>query len=198
MIDFFYSIDKAVFLWIYDLSGHVPFFDGLMKLITNDILMPMVIFLVLIAIWFAGRDAKARAVHQHAVFCALLSMGISNIIVKGCNILYDRPRPYDVLPDVQPLFHPSADPSFPSNMAAVFFTVAIGIWIYNRRLGYWLMVPAILVSFSRVYVGIHYPLDIVGAFLVAIIATVIAFLTVKYSEPVPTKIIMLMRKIYLA
>lgn len=198
MIDFFYSIDKAVFLWIYHLSGHIPFFDGLMKLITNDIFMPIVIFLILIAIWFAGRDTKARAVHQHAVICALLSMGISNIIVKGCNILYDRPRPYDVLPNVLPLFHPSDDPSFPSNMAAVFFAVAMGIWIYNRKLGYWLLGPAILVSFSRIYVGIHYPLDIAGAFLTALIATVIAFLIVKFSEPIPTKFIRLMRKIYLA
>lgn len=198
MIDFIYSVDKAVFLWIYGLSGHVPFIDGLMKLITNDIFMPMIIFLILIAMWFASHDQKARELNQRAVFSALLSMGISNIIVKICNILYDRPRPYDVLPNIQTLFHHSDDSSFPSNMAAVFFAVAMGVWIYNRKLGWWLFIPAVLVSFSRIYVGIHYPLDIVGAFFTAMVSTGIAFLVLKVIEPLPTKVIKLMRKIYLA
>ncbi len=197
MTDFIYSADKTVFFWIYNMSGHVPFIDGFMKLITNDIFMPMTTFLMLIAVWFAGRDAKARAVNQHAVFCALLSMGISNIIVKVCNILYNRPRPYDVF-HIQTLFHHSDDPSFPSNMAAVFFAVAMGMWIYNRKLGWWLLIPAILVAFSRIYVGIHYPLDIIGAFFTAMVSTGIAFLVLKIAEPLPTKVINLMRKIYLA
>lgn len=197
MIDFIYSADKAVFFWIYNMSGHVPFIDGFMKLVTNDIFMPMTTFLMLIAVWFAGREAKARAMNQHAVFCALLSMGISNVVVKVCNILYNRPRPYDVF-HIQPLFHPSDDPSFPSNMAAVFFAVAMGMWIYNRKLGWWLLIPAVLVSFSRIYVGIHYPLDIIGAFFTAMVSTGIAFLVLKIAEPLPTKVINLMRKIYLA
>lgn len=197
MMDFLYAADKTVFFWIFDLSGHIRSFDVLMNVVTSDIFMPAVLFLTLMAVWFSGRNQQAREKNQRSVLCALIGMAIANVVVKLCNSAYDRPRPYEVF-NIQPLYHPSADPSFPSNMAAVCFAVAMGIWMYNRKLGTLLLIPAIIVSFSRVYVGIHYPLDTIGGFFIAIVAAGVAFLVLRMIEPLPTKVINLMRKIYLA
>jgi len=56
----------------------------------------------------------------------------------------------------------------------------------------------VAIAFGRVYMGVHYPLDIVGGFLAAIVGVAIARLVLRIAEPVPTKVITLMRKIYLA
>jgi len=76
--------------------------------------------------------------------------------------------------------------------------MAIGVWLYNRKLGYILLVPAVAIAFGRVYMGVHYPLDIVGGFLAAIVGVAIARLVLRIAEPLPTNVITLMRKIYLA
>ncbi len=56
--------------------------------------------------------------------------------------------------------------SFPSDHAAVSFCVATGLWIVSRRLGGWAMGYATLISLPRIYLGFHYPTDIIGGALV--------------------------------
>jgi undecaprenyl-diphosphatase len=58
--------------------------------------------------------------------------------------------------------------SFPSDHAAVSFCVAAGLWIVSKRLGGWAMGYATLISLPRVYLGFHYPTDIIGGAFVGI------------------------------
>jgi undecaprenyl-diphosphatase len=156
--------------------------------------------LAMVGLWFVGYNREQRGRNQRAVFCALAGMGFANLVVYILNAaLPDRLRPFAAFPaEVNLVFYPPTDPSFPSNAAAAAFAMAIGVWLYNRKLGYVLLVPAIVISFGRVYMGVHYPLDIVGGFFAAVVGVAIAKLVLRIAEPVPTKVIMLMRKIYLA
>jgi undecaprenyl-diphosphatase len=193
------SVDETVFLWINGLAGKIPTIDGIIRVLSCDIFTPAVMILALMAIWFGGRDQVRRERHQRAVFCALASMGFAHLIVAIFNAFYDHPRPFEAFPDqVNLIFYPPTDPSFPSNAAAAFFALAIGIFVFNRKLGMILLIPAIIVSFGRVYMGIHYPLDIIGGFLVAIVATSVALLVLKLAEPIPSWCLKLARKAYLA
>jgi undecaprenyl-diphosphatase len=56
--------------------------------------------------------------------------------------------------------------SFPSDHAAVWFCVAAGLWMVSRRLGTWAIAYAALISLPRVYLGFHFPTDILGGALV--------------------------------
>jgi undecaprenyl-diphosphatase len=100
--------------------------------------------------------------------------------------------------EVELLFYRPTDPSFPSNTAATAFAFASGIWLGNRKVGYFLLLPAFLVSFARVFIGVHYPFDILGAALVGIAASLGALLVLRIFEPLPTWILKGMRWLYLA
>ena len=77
------------------------------------------------------------------------------------NMFYFRPRPFVEL-DVNLLFYQPTDSSFPANSAAAAFGIAFGIWGVNRRLGWFAIAVAGLYGLARVYVGVHYPLDILA------------------------------------
>lgn len=192
--------DETVFFWINGLAGRVAWIDNVIRILSCDVFITVLFIIMLLAIWFAGRDREARESNQRGVLCALASMGIANLIVFILNaVLQDRPRPFEAFPaKVHLLFYPPTDPSFPSNAAAASFAVAMGIWVYNRKLGYILLIPAVIISFGRVYMGVHYPLDIIGGFAAAIVATGIMFIVIKLGSPVIDWVLKLMRKVYLA
>jgi undecaprenyl-diphosphatase len=66
------------------------------------------------------------------------------------------------------LISQSHDPSFPSDHATGAFALAFGIWLYDRTIGGILLVLAAIVAFARVYVGTHYPGDVVAGALIAV------------------------------
>jgi len=86
-----------------------------------------------------------------------------------------QPRPFVSLPDVRLLVSPSSSYSFPSVNTTYAFAASSGASLTARRLlgrlpawGWGLLALAIAVSYSRVYVGVHYPGDVLGAALLGI------------------------------
>ena len=163
--------DKALFLWINELVGHAPVIDAMMSRLASDYLVPVGMGLTLVALWFVGGGDRERMRYQIGMFTALTAMALSSLTVFICNALFFRPRPFDGLDDVRLLFYMPTDSSFPSNSAAVAFAIAAGVWCINRRLGVALFVAAAVYGFSRVYVGVHYPADILGGVVIALIVT---------------------------
>lgn len=164
------SADETVFLWINGLGGRLPFLDKLIASLANDYFMIVGFCLVLLALWFGYRGRRSSTINQTGVICAAISLGLSQLGVYLVNLVYVRPRPFFSLP-VHLLFYRPTDPSFPSNSAAILFGIAAAIFLWNRRVGIWLILLAALHGLSRVYVGIHYPTDILAG---AAIGTVIA------------------------
>ena len=108
-----------------------------------------------------------------------------------------RPRPFTEL-KVSLLFYQPTDSSFPANPAAVAFAVAMGVWLWNRKVGTVLLGVATVFAFSRVYAGVFYPLDVLGgAFIGAGVSLLVAWL-LRLIEPLPTLVLRLARATYLA
>lgn len=173
------NADKALFLWINALVGNAPAVDAAMSWVASDYLVPVSMGLTLVALWFIGKDAPQRMRYQIGMFTALTAMALSSLVVLISNALFFRPRPFDGLDGINLLFYQPTDSSFPSNSAAAAFAIAAAVWCVNRRIGAVLFLAAVVYGFSRVYVGVHYPADILGG---AVIALMVTTLTLRLRD----------------
>ncbi len=190
--------DRAVLVWLNSLHGFAPF-DGLMRVIATDYLLPLAFAMSLVALWFIGKGREQRFNYQMAALQGMCSLGFSNIAVWQINLAWDRPRPFELLPgQLDLLFYPPTDPSFPANPVAVGFAVGAAIWRVNRRFGAAVLVCATLYGFSRVYAGVFWPTDIIGGAAVGVVGTWGAVWFGRLLEPLPTLAIRLGRALGLA
>lgn len=104
------------------------------------------------------------------------------IISQGINILYPVARPFLVFPEAHLLFTHGEYDSFPSGHATLAFALAFGFFYYNKPLAWFFLVGAFLIGVSRVIAGVHWPLDIMGAFLFAGITIFLVHLVLKIFQ----------------
>ena len=190
--------DTRVFFWINGLAGRLGFLDRVMEVVVSDYFIPVLMSVALLGLWFVGRSLEERDRLQRAVIVAASGGGWANLIVMVVNDHYFRLRPFAALQDVHLLFYRPIDSSFPSNPAAVTFAIAMGIWLWNKRLGSVFFGMALLLGFSRVYAGVHYPLDVVGGALVGIVTCYAFHRVLMLIEPIPTLVLKVMRVLHLA
>jgi undecaprenyl-diphosphatase len=192
--------DTSVFLWINGLSGHAAAIDEFFKGIANDYFAIIVGSLVLVWLWFTARDPAQRGKNQRTVLLAMVSIGIACALMVLSNHFYFRTRPFYNLPadSINLLFYRPTDSSFPSNLAAVLFALAIAVFIKNKKYGSWLLALAVLIGFGRIYLGIHYPLDILGGAGVALVACFISLGIMWVIRPLVDLILKIVRILNLA
>ncbi len=189
------GLDSNLFLWINGLSGQFSFADNIMRAIANDYFAIVTSCLIMMALWVGIRSKRRH--NQKGVMLASASLGTSQGMVELINSIYMRPRPFDEL-DANLVFYTPTDPSFPSNSATVLFALAWGIFLFNRKAGAVLLALAAIHGFSRVYVGVHYPLDILGGAIIGLMVALFFLVLFKLLDPVVNRLINLLRLFYLA
>lgn len=192
--------DLSLFLFINGLAGKVRFVDELLKGLASDYFLPVACCLILVALWFGTRDKLRRIELQESIVGSLISVGIANGFVGLCNNLYFRVRPFDDLPagQVNLLFYRPTDSSFPSNFTAMLFALAVPLFFHNRKYGLILAAVALLGGFARIFVGIHYPLDVLGGAGIGIGTGLLSYALVKLLRPFIDLILGFMRKFFIA
>lgn len=191
------GLDLKLFEMINSLAGRTAFLDAVMRLFVNEHFVPTTMSLILVARWFGGRTATDRERNQRAVLHAVMALGLANFIVKLCNLVYFRPRPF-AAHEVNLLFYRPTDSSMPSNPAAVGFSFATAIWLHNRRIGIIMYLFAVLFSFARIYCGVHYPSDVFAGALIAILSAYFVFRSNRFLEPLVAFAIGIVRRLHLA
>lgn len=121
-----------------------------------------------------------------AVSIALLSdLLVVNVVLKP---LVERVRPYHVNPDIIPLIAYPKDYSFPSGHAAAAFAAATALYCFNKKWGSVALILAAVMSFSRLYLGVHYPTDVfIGAAIGALLGVLSAYIVRKVEKKVINK-----------
>jgi undecaprenyl-diphosphatase len=99
----------------------------------------------------------------------IIAVALADWSAMGLKALVDRPRPPLRYAAPDPLVRTPHDGSFPSGHAATSFAAATIMSFAFPRLAPFLFVLAALVAWSRVYVGVHYPLDILGGAVLGIL-----------------------------
>ncbi|MBI4202913.1 MAG: phosphatase PAP2 family protein [Chloroflexi bacterium] len=191
------KIDKDAFLWLNGWVGQYPWVDGLIRLVVSDYLVPLLLALALLGLWFTGETMTARTRNQYGVICAVMALVLANVAVEVLNGIFFRPRPFASF-KVSLLFYRPTDSSFPANPAAVAFAVATAVWMWNRKVGAVLIALAVLYSFSRVYAGVFYPLDVLGGGAIGAGAGVMAAWLIRRFRVIPKAILRVARRVYLA
>ena len=193
------TADENLFLWINGIAGNFSPLDNVVRWIASDYLVPVAMALTLVALWFTGQNERARMRHQIGLFVALASMGLSSLSVFIINAVYFRPRPFDTPGlDVELLFYRPTDSSFPSNSAAAAVAIATAVWAVNRPVGVFLIAAAALYGFGRVYVGVHYPLDIAAGAAIGVVVTCLTLGLKNLLQPLPTWVVKAARILCLA
>lgn len=126
------------------------------------LLVPMMLLLL----WIGGDSLQRQA----AVRAALATAGAlaANAVI---GLLWFHPRPF-VAGVGHTFMHHAPDSSFPSDHATIMFTVSLVLAFSQsanaRRIGTLLLPVSIVVAWSRVFLGVHYPVDMIGALFVAL------------------------------
>lgn len=145
---------------------HNPILDKIMVAITT--LGDAGIFWIILAIVLIFIKKTRRC-----GILMLLSMVAGLIVGNGVlkNVIA-RSRPCWINPNI-PLLIPNPDDfSFPSGHTLASFESAIMIFLHNKRWGAVALIIATLISFSRLYLFVHFPTDVLGAILLAVVISI--------------------------
>jgi len=183
MLDLLLEIDAAVFLFFNRTLAN-PVFDWLMPIITNadHWRIPIVIIWLLLIIW--GKK-KGRITALLVVVILVLSDQLSSSVIKP---LIGRVRPCFALENVRLLIDQPNSNSFPSSHAANISAMATLFTIQYPKFKWIYIAIAIIISYSRIAVGVHYPLDVLGGALLGIVC---AWAVVIVNEQITLRIVQL-------
>ncbi|MFG3347300.1 phosphatase PAP2 family protein [Streptomyces sp. NPDC048018] len=153
---------------LYDINGLAkaapPWFDRVMEFVGEYGIVLGLVFVVLGCWWSVRRrDAVGDSVSGVvALIWAPLAAGIAllvNIPIRG---FVERPRPFRDHQGLEVLVAGKTDFSFVSDHATMAMAVAVGVFVAHRRFGLAAIGLALAEAFCRVYMGVHYPTDVVG------------------------------------
>jgi undecaprenyl-diphosphatase len=112
----------------------------------------------------------------------VIAVVLADWSATGLKALFDRPRPPLRYAEPKTLVHLPHDASFPSGHAATSFAAATMLSFAFPRFAPFLYVLAAAVAFSRVYVGVHYPLDVIGGALLGALVAIALRLLLKVRQ----------------
>ncbi|MET9456426.1 phosphatase PAP2 family protein [Streptomyces canus] len=154
---------------LYDINGLAKdaphWFDRVMEYVGEyGILLGMV--LLILWCWWTGRRrggedaASSVAALVWAPLAAALAV-LVNVPIRG---FVERPRPFRTHEGLEVLVSGKTDYSFVSDHATITMAMAAGLFVVNRKFGLFGIALALLEGFCRVYMGVHYPTDVIGGF----------------------------------
>jgi len=129
---------------------------------------------------FVYRDKAERLLNLRVVWNAVFATGLGLFFNFILSFFINRPRPFAAGLGTNIYGEPWGSGSFPSEHTTIAFAIAMAVFLTYQRFGGFLLVLAVIVGLARIYVGIHYPIDVAAGTLIGIL---MAYLTVKWITP---------------
>ncbi len=171
-------LDTAILLWIHEHLAH-PVADAVMAFITRLGDAGFCWILLALVLLCIPKTRKAGAAIAIALTLTLL---IGNLALKP---LVARVRPFLANPSFALIIAPPSGFSFPSGHTMASFASACALLGYSKRAGFAALALAVLIAFSRLYLLVHYPTDVLAG---AVIGAAIGFLAVKIQKALQKRI----------
>ena len=161
----FYFLNQGIQNWFFD--AILPFFTDIHRKPVGIAILAILWFLLLTKGGRHGRIAALLLIPTIA-----LSDQLSSSFLK---FLIDRPRPCHELPNVHLLVGCGSGYSFPSSHAVNNFAAAVVLSYFMPRWVWSFICYASIIAFSRIYIGVHYPSDVLAG---AVIGSLVGFLVI--------------------
>ncbi|GGU04294.1 MULTISPECIES: phosphatase PAP2 family protein [Streptomyces] len=177
---------------LYDINGLAkdapPWFDRVMEFVGEYGIM---LGLVLVALWcwwsVRRRGTLGDSVSALAgLVWAPLAAGVAllvNIPIRG---FVERPRPFKDHRGLEVLVDGKTDYSFVSDHATMAMAIGVGLFVAHRKFGLAAIALAFAEGFCRVYMGVHYPTDVIGGFA---LGTAVALLLAPLAHALLTPLV---------
>lgn len=183
-----FQMEANILLWIQEYVRN-DFLDPIVTFITHlgdHGYLWIGLLLLLLCIPKTRRTALLGAV------TLLLTFIITNLCLKP---MIARVRPYEVIEGLTRIIEKQSDRSFPSGHTANSMAVGVILWMisqnfeklgdkklyFPRAAGWFFLILSVLIGLSRLYVGVHYPTDVLGGAIIALVDAVVVFYLYKMS-----------------
>ncbi|PYM91909.1 MAG: hypothetical protein DME04_17500 [Candidatus Rokuibacteriota bacterium] len=177
------QFDQNLLRLLNRVAGRSWGFDVLVWEVAHTVFLQALMVAVFWGLWFApSDDPSIRRRKRATMLTSLVGLYLTVVLAIVLRaVLPFRSRPCsDPTLVFQAPFSPSGDgvhassTSFPAGHAAVFFALAIGLWVVSARLGILASLHALLViCVPRIYIGLHYPTDILAGALIGIVTVLL-------------------------
>ncbi|WP_246041891.1 phosphatase PAP2 family protein [Robertmurraya kyonggiensis] len=131
------------------------------------------IYFVIIAVLYYLFTKSSRMM----VISSVVSVAVAEILAIIAKKLHSNQQPFAELPDVNQLVEKAVGNSFPSDHTIIVFALCLSFWIFKRGWHFVWILLAIIVGFSRIGVGVHYPADVGMGALLSLVSVIIVSLT---------------------
>lgn len=164
------QFDAGLYRWVTDLAQRAPQpLDDVIRFFSDYGLG--VFAVMMLVVWWRARSADAT--RMAAALCVPLVVVAVFLVNDGVKSLFDEQRPCRTLHTVTvEACPPLGDYAFPSNHSAIAAAAAVALALASRRVGLYAVPVALLMAASRVWIGVHYPHDVLAAL---VLGTVVAW-----------------------
>lgn len=177
---------------LYDINGlaaDAPFwFDRVMEW-TGEYGTLFALVLLMVWCWWAARKRTDAPVVVAGLVWAPLAAGIALLVNIPIREFVERPRPFLDHQGLEVLVEGKTDYSFVSDHSTMAMAIAVGVFVAHRKFGLVAIGLGLLAGFCRIYMGVHYPTDVIGGFaLGTAVALLLAPLAMAMLTPLTSTV----------
>lgn len=168
------QFDLNFFYFFNNWAGKSPIWDAIFIFFSDYFEYALVLIFILAVFLYYRLNRDGAQIFLISGASVVLSRLVITEIIR---FLYCRPRPFTVHAVTQLVAENQC--SFPSGHAAFFFALAMAVYFFNKKWGFWFFAAATVITISRIIVGVHYPSDILGGAIIGILSAGAVFYLAK-------------------
>lgn len=167
-------MNQSLFYFLNGLAVKYPNLEPVFIFLANDFGL---IAVFILGLYLFNHEDKKRGVQEiiMVVVIAIFAWFFAHFLKD----IFNTDRPFIALQNVVQLLPHEADGAFPSGHATFYSALATMMWFYHKKIGIALGIVALIIGISRIISGIHWPVDILGGYVLGVLISVGVYFLIK-------------------